>query len=58
MNIMDIKVDELIETLTSILRKVKANQLELEAQNKRIENLEYELEMVKSVLSRMDKGQQ
>jgi hypothetical protein len=54
MDIMYI-VGELIETLTFVIREVKANHLELEAQNKHIENLVYELEMIKSELSRMKK---
>lgn len=54
MDIMYI-VGELIETLTFVIREVKANHLELEAQNKHIENLVYELEMIKSELSRMNK---
>ena len=37
MDIMYI-VGELIETLTFVIREVKANRLELEAQNKHIEN--------------------
>ena len=53
MNIRDI-----VEGLDILIRKVQANNHELKAQNKRIENLEYELEMVKSELSRRGKVRQ
>lgn len=46
-------ITRLAEALKFLNEEVRANLIELKAQNKRIENLEYELEMVKSELSRM-----